>query len=72
MDNRIYDAVVATENGTTLPVVARDVILDVSDTKLDDAVTDDLLQRLAPFDVVERIRERRRRCHYGSPHYGSP
>lgn len=67
MDNRIYDAVVATDNGTTLPVVARDVIFDVSDTKLDDAVTDDLLQRLAPFDVVERIRERRRRCHYRYP-----
>jgi hypothetical protein len=66
MSDRIYE-LFALENGTTEAVVARDVILDVSDTKLGDVATDDLLQRLVPFDVVERIRERRRRCHYAYP-----
>jgi hypothetical protein len=66
MSNRIYE-LFALENGTTEAVVARDVILDVSETTLGDLATDDLLQRLVPFDVVERIREGRRACHYRYP-----
>lgn len=50
--------------GDSVLVVVFDKESATSDTEVELAAHDDLLLRLAPFDVVERHREAYRRCRY--------
>jgi hypothetical protein len=67
MSDRIDDALTGQDRGTMLRVVVPHAIFEVSGTELADAPSDDLMQRLLPFDVVERYRDASRRCGGWNP-----